>query len=127
MIHLVQRIKHRIESSPFHDEGYRKICARLRYEGTRTSKERVRRLMREQHLQPVNRHRRIRGNKAHDGRITTDRPDQMWGMDATSTVTTHEGTAHIFIAVDHSVAFGCNAHAFTTVLISFSFSIDYFA
>jgi len=108
---LVQRIKHHIESSPFHDEGYRKIWARLRYEGTRTSKERVRRLMREHHLQPVNRPRRVRGNKAHDGRITTDRPDQMWGMDATSTVTTREGTAHIFIAVDHHTQECLGIHA----------------
>ena len=52
--------------------------------------------MRQHNLQPVNRARRMRGNKSHDGRITTDRPDQMWGMDATATVTTREGTVHIF-------------------------------
>ena len=98
---LVKRIRHHIQVSPFHDEGYRKIWARLRYERVRTSKERVRRLMKAHHLQSVKRPRRERGNKAHDGRITTERPDQMWGMDATSTVTTREGTAHIFIAVDH--------------------------
>ena len=108
---LVERIKHHINTSPFHDEGYRKIWARLRYEGTRTSKERVRRLMRENHLQAVNRPRRTRGNKNHDGRITTDRPDQMWGMDATATVTTHEGTAHIFIAVDHHTQECLGIHA----------------
>ena len=32
--------------SPFHGEGYRKVWARLRYQGIRTSKERIRRLMR---------------------------------------------------------------------------------
>jgi len=108
---LVERIKHHINTSPFHNEGYRKIWARLRYEGTRTSKERVRRLMREHNLQSVNRPRRERGNKNHDGRITTDRPDQMWGMDATSGVTTREGTAHIFIAVDHHTQECLGIHA----------------
>ena len=39
------------EASPFHGEGYRKVWAKLRVEGRRTSKERVRRLMREHDLQ----------------------------------------------------------------------------
>ncbi len=77
-------------------EGYRKVWARLRACGTRTSKERVRRIMREYHLQSTQRPRRERVSKARDGRITTDAPDELWGMDATSTVTTEEGTATIF-------------------------------
>ena len=36
----------------------------------------------------------------HDGRITTDVPDEMWGTDATNTLT-REGRATIFLAVDH--------------------------
>ena len=40
-----------LEASPFHGEGYRKVWAKLRVEGRRTSKERVRRLMREHDLQ----------------------------------------------------------------------------
>jgi transposase InsO family protein len=43
---------------------------------------------------------RARGPKAHDGVIVTDRPDQMWGTDATS-VLTDEGSATIFFVVDH--------------------------
>ena len=73
--------------------GYRKVWAKLRVEGIRTSKERVRRLMREHHLQ-------AHGPKAHDGTITTETPDVMWGTDMTTTVTGGEGTAGVFVAVD---------------------------
>jgi hypothetical protein len=47
---LVGHIRRILTESPFHGEGYRKVWARLRYQGIRTSKERVRRLMREQGL-----------------------------------------------------------------------------
>ncbi len=41
------------------------------------------------------------GLKAHDGKITTERVNDMWGMDTTSIITTTEGQAAIFFAVDH--------------------------
>jgi len=41
--------------------------------------------------------------KPHNGRITTDQPDEMWGTDQTSTLTA-EGQACVFIAVDHCTA-----------------------
>ena len=41
---LVDLIRSLLASSPFHVEGYWKVWARLRHQGTRTSKERVRRL-----------------------------------------------------------------------------------
>ena len=44
---LVSLIRQVIDASPFHGEGYRKIWARLRFQGVRTSKDRARRLMRE--------------------------------------------------------------------------------
>jgi putative transposase len=47
---LVEAIRQVLASSPFHGEGYRKVWARLRHAGLRTSKERVRRLMRENGL-----------------------------------------------------------------------------
>ncbi|HYN45543.1 MAG TPA: IS3 family transposase, partial [Allosphingosinicella sp.] len=40
---LVEAIRQALIDSPFHGEGYRKVWARLRYAGLRTSKERVRR------------------------------------------------------------------------------------
>jgi len=51
----VHRIRGVLRASPFHGEGYRKAWARLRFEGLRTSKERVRRLMKEHGLQAPHR------------------------------------------------------------------------
>src|SRR5262249_23287371 len=87
--------------SPFHGEGYRKVWARLRYQGIRTSRERVRRLMRDHGLQAPQRVGHAHGPKAHDGTILTDRPDELWGTDMTTTVTTGQGQVCVFVAVDH--------------------------
>ena len=48
---LVAHLRRVLEASPFHGEGDRKAWAKLRVAGMRTSKERVRRLMREHDLQ----------------------------------------------------------------------------
>jgi transposase InsO family protein len=87
--------------SPFHGEGYRKVWAKLRYKGIRTSKERTRRVMRENNLLAPQRAGNRHGPKAHDGTITTSRPDETWGTDMTTTITTKEGKAAVFVAVDH--------------------------
>jgi transposase InsO family protein len=50
------------------------------------------------------------GPAAHDGTIIPDRPDAMWGTDATSALTA-EGSATIFIAVDHFTAECVGIHA----------------
>ncbi len=84
---LVSHIRRVLEASPFHGEGYRKAWAKLRVEGIRSSKERVRRLMREHGLQAPHRAGHPHGPKAHDGTITTEAPDVMWGTDMTATVT----------------------------------------
>lgn len=98
---LVGHIRRVLAESPFHGEGYRKVWARLRHQGLRTASERVRRLMREHHLQAPRRGGNAHGPKAHDGTILTEEPDTMWGTDMTTTVTTGEGLAHVFVAVDH--------------------------
>jgi transposase InsO family protein len=108
---LVGHIRRILTESPFHGEGYRKVWARLRYQGIRTSKERVRRLMREHGLQAPQRVGHPHGPKAHDGTIITDRPDQLWGTDMTTTVTTGEGQVCVFIAVDHCTAECIGVHA----------------
>ena len=90
---LVAHVRRVLEASPFHGEGYRKVWAKLRVEGRRTSKERVRRLMREHDLQAPQRAGHAHGPKAHDGTITTEAPDVMWGTDMTATVTVAEGPA----------------------------------
>jgi len=44
---LTTEIRGVLAASPFHGEGHRKVWARLRYAGTRTSMRRVLRLMRQ--------------------------------------------------------------------------------
>ena len=108
---LVSHIRRVLEASPFHGEGYRKAWAKLRVEGIRASKERVRRLMREHGLQAPHRAGHPHGPKAHDGTITTEAPDVMWGADMTSTVTVGEGQAFVFVAVDHCTTECIGLHA----------------
>ncbi len=97
---LVEEIRGLLKAGPFHGEGYRKLWARLRFKGIRTSKRRVLRLTREHGLQVPHRAGRPHGPKAHDGTIRTERVDMMWGTDLTSAMT-GEGQASIFVTVDH--------------------------
>lgn len=90
-------------------EGYRKVWARLRHRETRTSQRRVLRLMRSAGLLAPT-PRRPRGPKAHDRSITPERPDRLWGTDATS-VLTAEGQATIFFVIDHCTAECLGIHA----------------
>jgi transposase InsO family protein len=99
-----------LAASPFHGEGYRKIWARLRFAGVRTSKRRVLRLTREHGLQAPGRVGRPHGPRAHDGTIRTERVDAMWGTDLTSTLT-GEGQASIFVTVDHASTECLGIHA----------------
>ena len=69
-----------------------------RVAGIRTAQERVRRLMREHDLQAPHRVGQAHGPKAHDGTITTEAPDVMWGTDMTATMTVGEGAAVVFVA-----------------------------
>ena len=108
---LVGHIRRVLEASPFHGEGYRKVWAKLRVEGIRTSQERVRRFMRAHDLQAPHRVGQAHGPTAHDGTITTETPDVMWGTDMTATVTVAEGAAVVFVAVDHCTAECIGLHA----------------
>jgi len=108
---LVETIRGVLTASPFLGEGHRKVWARLRWQGVRTSKARVLRLMREARLLAPTRLGHAHGPKAHDGTITTEAPDQMWGMDATSCLTRHEGNATVFVVVDHCAAECIGLHA----------------
>jgi putative transposase len=107
---LADEIRGLLKGSPFHGEGYRKVWARLRVKGIRTSKRRVLRLMRENGLLAPHRLGRARGPRSHDGTITTERVDEMWGTDLTSAMT-DEGVASIFLAVDHCSTECVGVHA----------------
>jgi putative transposase len=107
---LLAAIRAVITGSPFHGEGHRKICARLRVAGVRTSKRRVLRLMRENDLLAPTRVGSPRGPRSHDGTIIPDTLDTMWGTDLTTTMT-GEGPAAVFVAVDHCSAECVGIHA----------------
>jgi putative transposase len=107
---LVEAIRAVLAASPFHGEGHRKVWARLRHAGVRTSKRRVLRLMREHGLLAPSRTGSPRGPRAHDGTIIPDTVDTMWGTDLT-TAWTGEGQAAVFVAVDHRSAECVGLHA----------------
>lgn len=81
---LVEAIRRALADSPFPGEGYRKVWARLRHAGLRTSRERVRRLRRENGLAAAARPGRPRGPGSHDGTIIPETIDAMWGTDRTA-------------------------------------------
>jgi transposase InsO family protein len=108
---LTGKIRETLAVSPFHGEGHRKVWARLRFAGIRTSKGRVLRLMRAAGLLAPTRTGNAHGPAAHDRTIVTERPNEMWGSDATSTLTAMQGAATIFFAVDHCTAECVGIHA----------------
>lgn len=108
---LLEAIVRVLAASVFSGEGYRKVWAKLRFEGIRTSKERVRRLMGEKKLLVPPRAKRRLGPRSHEGTITTPLPDQMWGSDLTSTQTIQEGQAGVFVAIDHCTSECVGIHA----------------
>ena len=82
-IELLSAIRAVLAACPFHGEGYRKVRARLADRGLSVGGKRVLRLMRQHALLAPRRLGPPNGNPAHDGTIVTDRPDVMWGTDAT--------------------------------------------
>ena len=74
---LLVAIRAVLAASPFHGEGHRKVWARLRAAGTRTSLRRVLRLMRENGLLAPTRVGSARGPRAHDGTIVPETVDAM--------------------------------------------------
>ena len=107
---LLEHIRARILGSHLHGEGYRKVRARLRHAGVRTSARRVRRLMGRHGLLAPHRVGRPE-QRAHDGTITTTAVDVMWGTDMTETVTLKDGRARVFVAVDHCSGECVGSHA----------------
>ena len=98
---VLSAIRSDLARSPWIGEGHRKVWARLRVlDGLRVSRKRVLRLMRENGL--LSPHRQPpRPGEAHDGRITTDVPNLMWGTDATQIPTVQDGKVWLFAVVEH--------------------------
>ena len=108
---LVAEIRGLLAQPLFTGEGYRKIWARLRFQGVRTSKDRVLRLLRQHQLLSPSRQPQPALGNPHEGTIVTTTPDQMWGTDATATFTEAEGSVTVFAAVDHCTAECVGIHA----------------
>jgi transposase InsO family protein len=108
---LLAHIRAVLAASPFLGEGHRKVWARLRCAGVRTSKPRVLRLLREAGLLAPTRVGASRGPATHDGTIIPEHPDVMWGTDLTTCVTVQEGPAAVFVTVDHCTAECLGIHA----------------
>jgi putative transposase len=107
---LVAAIRTVLTDSPFHGEGHRKVWARLRLRGVRTSLRRVLRLMGENDLLAPSRVGSPRGPRNHDGTIIPDAVDTIWGTDMTTTWT-GEGQVAVFVAIDHHSAECVGIHA----------------
>jgi putative transposase len=107
---LLEAIRGVLAASPFHGEGHRKVWARLRHAGVRTSKRRVLRLMGADGLLAPSRVGSPRGPRSHDGTIIPETVDTLWGTDLT-TWWTGEGQAAVFVAIDHCSADCVGIHA----------------
>ena len=107
---LIEQIRAVLSASPFHGEGHRKVWARLRFAGVRTSKHRVLRLMREHDLLAPSRVGAPKGPRNHDGTIIPEALNTLWGTDMTTTWT-REGQVAVFIAIDHQNAECVGIHA----------------
>lgn len=108
---LIPMIREDLANSPFREEGHRKVYYRLKHEKRiKVAPKRVLRLMREHAL--LSPQRAPKGEaKAHDGSICTEKPNELWGTDATLAQTVEEGTVWIFAAVEHWNAECVGIHA----------------
>lgn len=100
-VELLKEIRAVLKSSPFVGEGHRKVMHLLRRKGVRVGKNRVLRLMRENQLLVPVRREHERGDRSHSGTIRTNRPDELWGTDATRFWAEEDGWCWFFGAIDH--------------------------
>jgi transposase InsO family protein len=108
---LVEQIRLVLTATAFLGEGYRKVWAKLRHRGIRTSRARVLRLMREHGLRAPSRSGKPRGPRNHDGTIIPDAPDLRWGTDLTGTWTAQDGGVSVMLTIDHHTAEILGIHA----------------
>ncbi|MCA1672776.1 MAG: DDE-type integrase/transposase/recombinase [Actinobacteria bacterium] len=98
---LLGEIRDVLATSPFVGEGHRKVWARLRRRGVRTSRKRVLRLTRGAGLLAPTAKVRKRAARLHDGTITVTEPDTLWATDATEGWS-EEGRCAVFVMIDHA-------------------------
>ncbi len=98
---LLEAIRKDISESHFHGEGHRKVHARLkRSRRLDIGRNRVLKIMRKHKL--LSPYRSEQGDEnLHDGRITTDNPNVMWGTDAAKVFTLEDGWVWFFGVIEH--------------------------
>ena len=89
-----------LKNPEFYMEGYKKIKVRLAQSGVYVGKERLRLLLSQHGLLCHQSHRSLPTIDIHDGRILTNRPNQMWGMDIKE-FRVPIGKLYFFDIVDH--------------------------
>jgi putative transposase len=109
-VELLVAIRRDLARSPWAGEGHRKVWARLRViDGIRVGRSRVLRIMGENNL--LSPHRRPpRPANDHDGSITTDAPNAMWGADGAVIPTVKDGNVTLFVVAEHWNAEGLGWH-----------------
>lgn len=79
---VLEEVKAYLKDPVFTGEGYKKLASRLKASrGITVAKERLLRILRENGLLAGERPEPNGSSRAHDGVITTDAPDRMWGLD----------------------------------------------
>jgi transposase InsO family protein len=97
---LLIKIREDLKATPFKGEGHRKVHARLKRAGAKVGRNRILKIMRENHL--LSPHRSIyKPLNLHDGQITTDGPNIMWGSDGTKVKTVDDGWIWVFSVAEH--------------------------
>ncbi|MEI8005060.1 MAG: hypothetical protein WCI48_02565, partial [Bacteroidota bacterium] len=93
---LLAEVKTEINESVFTGEGYEKIHKRMSVRGIIAAPHRVNRVMREHHLLSPTRPKVNLAKNQHNGRITTELPNRMWGTDGKKFFTLNEGWCWLF-------------------------------
>lgn len=98
---LLLAIRADLAASLFHSEGHKKVRARLRRRGIRAGRKRYLRLMKAHNLLAPVRPKSNGSSRHHDGTITTEHPNRMWGTDGKQFWTRENGWCWFFGTIDH--------------------------
>jgi putative transposase len=100
-VDLLLEIKAEILNGDFHSEGYKKIHARIRSRNVICGANRVYNLLSDNGLLAPQRPVSNGSSRPHDGTITTELPNRMWGTDGKQFHTKEDGWCWFFSVIDH--------------------------
>jgi putative transposase len=97
----LKEIRAELKQAMFNGEGHMKIYKRLKKRNVVIGKNRTLEIMRKNNLLSPNRPKHNGSSRVHDGKIITEKPNQMWGTDGKRFFTEHEGWCWFFGVIDH--------------------------